>query len=240
MLDLIYPGVGDRPGQGDERRAGLGGRAELACEQVDIEEADPKDEQLLAADSEQILNRMPLALLKQASQSEVFPPKVRQQLERVVRVRSVLLQPSPSFDDVYKLLKTPGLHFQVDTGFGRYTKDIAAIDPFRDNWWCAVSPRAQDLPAFLTPAELDQAKREWDRLSAIPAAPNWLSAQTLLWSQKIPDDPRIPEALHLAVRATRYGCSDKDTGNFSKRAFDLLHRRYPNSPWTTQTKYWFK
>ena len=39
---------------------------------------------------------------------------------------------------------------------------------------------------------------------------------------------------------TRYGCTDKDTGDLSKRAFDLLHSRYPNSPWTAQTKYWFK
>ena len=209
-------------------------------DQIDIEEADPKNEQLLAADSEQILNRMPLALLKQASESEVLSPKVRQQLAQVVWVRSVLLQPSPSFDDIYKLLNTPGLHFAVDTGYGRYTQDVTAIDPFRDNWWCAVSPKVQGLPAFLTSVEVAEAKHEWDRLSAIPAAPDWLSAQTLMWAQKIPNDPRIPQALHLAVRATRYGCSDKDTGDFSKRAFDLLHRRYPDSLWTAQTKYWFK
>jgi hypothetical protein len=41
------------------------------------------------------------------------------------------------------------------------------------------------------------------------------------------------------VRATRYGCTDKDTPRFSKAAFDLLHRRYPKSPWAEKTKYWY-
>jgi hypothetical protein len=60
------------------------------------------------------------------------------------------------------------------------------------------------------------------------------------WATKDPDDPRLPEALHLAVNATRYGCGDKDTGRWSKAAFDLLHRKYPNTTWAKKTKYWFK
>lgn len=53
-------------------------------------------------------------------------------------------------------------------------------------------------------------------------------------------DPRVPEALHLAVKSTRFGCVDKETGKFSKAAFDLLHQRYPRSRWAEQTKYWYK
>jgi len=41
------------------------------------------------------------------------------------------------------------------------------------------------------------------------------------------------------VRATRYGCTDKETVNYSKAAFDLLHKRYPNSEWTKKTPYYF-
>jgi hypothetical protein len=33
------------------------------------------------------------------------------------------------------------------------------------------------------------------------------------------------------VNATRYGCSDTDTGKYSKQAFELLHRRYAKSEW---------
>ena len=64
--------------------------------------------------------------------------------------------------------------------------------------------------------------------------------QTLDWAQKHPDDPRLPEALHRAVQASRYRCTDADTGKYSKQAFNLLHRKYPKSSWTARTKYWYK
>jgi hypothetical protein len=46
--------------------------------------------------------------------------------------------------------------------------------------------------------------------------------------------------LHLAVRSTRYGCANDQTGAMSKQAYDLLHRKYPKSEWAQKTKYWFK
>ena len=220
-------------------------------EEANGEGADPKDEQLLDADSQKTLNRMPLALLQQASTSPLLPRKVRRQLEGTVWLRAVLLEPAPSFDDLYKLLKAPGYKFEVESGFGRYTEDMTVIDPFRDNWWCSLGPVHPGIPpqepeppptppAFLAPAEIAQGKTEWDRLAALPTGPDWLSAQVLAWAAKMPNDPRTPEALHLAVRSTRYGCTDNDTGTFSQRAFDLLHAKYPNTTWAAQTKYWFK
>ena len=64
-------------------------------------------------------------------------------------------------------------------------------------------------------------------------------AQVLAWAKRTPDDPRMPEALHLAVRSTRYGCTNAKTTQFSKQAFQLLHKQYPKSPWAQQTKYWY-
>jgi len=49
----------------------------------------------------------------------------------------------------------------------------------------------------------------------------------------------VPEALHLVVRAWRYGCAETTGENYSKQAFELLHKRYPESVWTKQTPYWF-
>jgi hypothetical protein len=96
-------------------------------------------------------------------------------------------------------------------------------------------------PAFLTAKEQAEAASEWQRMLSMGSAPNYLSAQVLTWAKAHPSDPRVPEALALAVRTTRFGrCMDKETGNFSKAAFDLLHSRYPNSSWAAQTKYWFK
>jgi hypothetical protein len=60
------------------------------------------------------------------------------------------------------------------------------------------------------------------------------------WARKHPDDPRLPEALHRAVQASRYRCTDANTGKYSKQAFDLLHGQYPKSKWTDRTKYWYK
>jgi hypothetical protein len=42
---------------------------------------------------------------------------------------------------------------------------------------------------------------------------------------------------HLAVRATRYGCTDDETSQWSSKAFQLLRRRYPKSEWAAKTKY---
>ena len=138
----------------------------------------------------------------------------------------------------------------VDSGYVRYTEELTKIDPYRDNWWCSASAinaqynsilgKPDDTGApFLSAADREQAAAEWKKLKSVATGPNWLGAQTLAFAQAHPQDPRVPEALYLVVRATRYGCTDKETGDFSHRAFDLLHRRYPNSEWAKKTPYWF-
>jgi tetratricopeptide (TPR) repeat protein len=53
-------------------------------------------------------------------------------------------------------------------------------------------------------------------------------------------DADLPETLHLAVQATRIGCrSPEDNSPWSRAAFKLLHRRYPNSDWAKRTPYWY-
>ena len=131
------------------------------------------------------------------------------------------------------------------------------VDSYRDNWWCSAgsnrvipteapptdpSSRApqRSLPLFLSPVETAAAATELVKLNALGVAPNYLSRTAVEWANRKPADPRAPEALHLAVTSTRRGCTDDETGRWSKAAFDLLHRRYPRSPWTEKTKYWFK
>jgi hypothetical protein len=142
------------------------------------------------------------------------------------------------------------------------------IDNLHDNWWCSSAPSTQDQaygqdyyrmfvrlsaplqeiypdgkvssPAFLSNDDLATAAKEQSELEAQPAAPNWLGKQALDWANARPDDPRVPEALHLVVRARRYGCADSSPENYSKPAFTLLHSRYPDNEWTKQTPYWFR
>lgn len=82
------------------------------------------------------------------------------------------------------------------------------------------------------------AQQEWQKLSKIGAAPMYFAPVVLGWAKAHPDDPRVPEALHYFVRATRYGCVDKSIGPHSREAFDLLHRKYSKSEWTKKKPYW--
>jgi hypothetical protein len=84
-----------------------------------------------------------------------------------------------------------------------------------------------------------RAAAEWGRLQALPAAPTWLANQAIEFARAHPDDPGVAEALHLAVRAARYGCTDDQSGAASQQAFDMLHRKYPNSEWARKTKFWY-
>jgi hypothetical protein len=61
--------------------------------------------------------------------------------------------------------------------------------------------------------------------------PDWLNERALAWAKKLPDDPRIPEALHFAVIAEKVG-GEKGLG---KTCFKLLHDRYRSSPWAGKT-----
>jgi len=162
-------------------------------------------------------------------------------------------KPAKKFAAIYLILKYPGARPSVDSGTGR-TDELEKIDDYRDNWWCEygrpvdpdnppIKPIAKSsavAPAFLSAAQKTAASNEWKRLAALGTAPNYFCAQTIKWATLKPDDPRAAEALHLAVRSTRYGCTNEQTGTLSKQAYDLLHRKYPKSEWAQKTKYWFK
>jgi hypothetical protein len=159
------------------------------------------------------------------------------------------------FAAIYAWLKFPGLEPVVDIGVGRETP-LHQQDTYRDNWWCrsisgsSYPEQSREVvyftaitgppPAFLSPAEIQQGASEATALGALGTAPNYISSQVIAWANRRPSDPRVPEALHLAVRTTRYGCTDKETARWSKAAFDVLHRKYPNSPWAKKTPFWFK
>jgi hypothetical protein len=155
---------------------------------------------------------------------------------------------------LYLILKTPAMRPFVDTGIGRTTA-LAEIDSYRDNWWCGEIPKVLDYDVsgepkekkvlanadFLTAAQKSAAKSETAKLVSLGSAPNYLAQQAVLWAQRVPQDPRVPEALHLAVaKATRYGCVDESVGKFSKAAYDVLKKNYPKSEWAKKTPYWFK
>lgn len=160
------------------------------------------------------------------------------------------------FAAAFMSLKFPGLRPYVTAGVGR-TSALEEIDSYRDNYWCAEPPASLSgpayedsdeakasvkklpIPEFLKPSQ-SLAATQYAALTGLGTGPNYLCQTAIAWTEKNPADPRSPEALHLAVRSTRYGCTDDQTGKWSKAAYDLLHRKYPNTNWAKATKYWFK
>jgi hypothetical protein len=161
----------------------------------------------------------------------------------------------------YLMLQYPAMKPYVTSSIGRGMPD-GKIDSYRRNWWCSfkqgtsplvytyVDPNVQPgtkasgkrknlYPLFLSKADMEQTERELQDLMQIASGPTYLLNVVLKWAEKNSGDPRIPHALHLAVRSSRYGCTDKDTTSHSKRAFTMLHKRYPKNKWTKQTPYYF-
>ncbi len=166
---------------------------------------------------------------------------------------------------IFILLGNPGLRPYVAPGLLR--EGVARTDSYRDNWWCGLSvtagqpggpteidrvnprpgdprstiypDRAVGSPRFLGEADRGKAASELSALRATDTAPNYLVKETLAWAKARHDDPRLPEAFYWAVRATRYGCTDADSSKLSREAFDLLHKNYPDDPFTAKTKYWY-
>lgn len=71
-------------------------------------------------------------------------------------------------------------------------------------------------PPFITDKNRQAAKADNARLGKLPGAPTYLGSIVMAWAKAHASDPRVPEALHLVVRATQYGDRDSDT---SKAAY---------------------
>lgn len=140
------------------------------------------------------------------------------------------------------ILRNPATQPYIGIGYDREDAAPDAIDSIRGNWWCVENHAEKSgiaFPSFLTAAQVADAKKEKDQMIAGGESATLLTKRALEFASKNPRHSVAPEILHLAVRSTRYGCKDENTGRFSKQAFDLLHTRYKTSTWTKQTPYWF-
>lgn len=140
------------------------------------------------------------------------------------------------------ILRNPVVQPYTEVGYGREDSVPTEIDSIRGNWWCGENHSDKSgiaFPTFLTAQQTATAKSEKDQLIAFGESATMLTRRVIEFATKNPTHPKTPELLHLAVRSTRYGCTDDNTGKVSKQAFDILHTRYKASPWTKQTPYWF-
>lgn len=146
----------------------------------------------------------------------------------------------PTFAAAVLMLEAPGMQPSIRSGAGRRTP-IDRLDSLRDNWWYDLRRQpapAGSPPAFLSAGQLADLSREREKLRGIPAAPEYLGGVVLAWARAHRDDARVPEALHLVVRAGHFGMAPPKLPT-SRAAFELLHRRYPDSDWAARTPYWY-
>lgn len=91
-------------------------------------------------------------------------------------------------------------------------------------------------------------EEELQALAAFPSGPQYLSEAVIarekiraFWPLRSREAKSESAAnLHFAVRTTRYGCRrDGAHGDYSQKAFALLHRFYGDTVWAEATPYWF-
>jgi hypothetical protein len=169
------------------------------------------------------------------------------------------------FDAVFWMLHHPEARPELRAGLSRLSPDDK-IDQFRDNWWCGTTkpgdqpfrqalsgepsvfspvlrriyPSGSPAAAFVDGEQSAASEAERKKLNAVGAAPSFLAAAVVRWANAHPTDKRLPEALALAVKSSRFGCTDSTSARPVREAFELLHRRYPGNEWTRRTPYWYK
>ena len=151
---------------------------------IDPESAPPR----LPDDAAVVLNYWtPLKTLSLAAADESLPAEIREPLTRAVATRKMLLA-EPTFETADLLVH--------DTEQKPY---VDAIESF-GNWWCAGGAQTAPLPPFLR-TTLPAANAEQEQLQAMGSGATWILRTVLARAKSHPDDPRVPEALSLAILA---------------------------------------
>ena len=130
-----------------------------------------------------------------------------------------------------------------------YAVDAAGVKRLwgcRDTTPAALEPELDNaIPNFLSPQERQQAQKEQLVLQSLPKRSEYLAPVLLDWARASPSDPEVPKALHFFIASTRNECSAvnetdaKNRPQYSKEAFQLLHKQYPTSEWALKTKYFY-
>lgn len=151
------------------------------------------------------------------------------------------------FEAAWIVLRHPGISPWVRPGVGRTQLDFGhrpasdrlGVSMSTYNWWCPKigyerERLASDLPYLVRDADLEAAvARE------LPTAAEFFGPHVVRYARENHADPRVPEALHRVVFATRYSCQS-GPGDVSRVAFGILHENYGDSEWAERTPYWYR
>ena len=128
----------------------------------------------------------------------------------------------------------------------RPAADRVGLSMSRHNWWCTGSVESiakkverigGTLPYFARSIDLDQTAEDF-ALQQKTAAEAF-GPQIIRYARGHLNDPRVPEALHRVVFATRYSC-ESGPGAVSRGAYVLLHEHFGYSRWADKTPHWYE
>jgi hypothetical protein len=151
------------------------------------------------------------------------------------------------FGAAFIMLKNPGMRPTVTGGVGR-TTDIGRIDDYQDNWWGPIKANKDDdksapanspVPPFITAADLKTASANVAAINALGTGADYLGKVVLNYARTNGGDPRVPEALHIVVKSTKFSYSYDHKSDTSKQAFQMLHQKYKGNPWATKTPFYY-
>ncbi len=132
------------------------------------------------------------------------------------------------------------------------TYPVAKPDETVADMWCRIGDDELDDDAAaapgprksrLQPPEVtaDPARRDAERARLLKthSATGFVGQHAIAWAGSHPADKDLPWLLYVAVQSSRGGCLDPDHTAISKKAWQILHQRFPRSPWTEQTPYFY-
>lgn len=101
-----------------------------------------------------------------------------------------------------------------------------------------VAAKSKPQPPEVT---ADPARRDAERarLSKTRSATGFVGVHAIEWATAHPGDKDAPWLLYVAIQSSRGGCMDPDHKAISRKAWQLLHQRWPRSPWTEQSPYFY-
>ena len=135
------------------------------------------------------------------------------------------------------------LRAQVDgtmgtSGLGSYSQE--KLKDVLDPALAATVDNNRDKLLMQHPVVRTVSWKEIRALAQMPSAPAKLTRAAIAWGKASKGDDGAPEALALAVKATRHGCYWHGSHEaYSKPAQQLLRSKFKTTSWAAATPYWF-
>ncbi len=99
-------------------------------------------------------------------------------------------------------------------------------------------PTDQKKDAFVrlvSASERQKVAQEWKTLSTLKTPLRVATEWTIQYGSEHPEDERIPQALLKINQQSKYA----NDSQMSRRAYEFMHKTYPNHPLTKKVKYWY-